>query len=140
MTCEAVQEKRGVLKDFFVSVCGLSVGQIESLAPTGGQRRLKVTGDDYQFSGGLGRWRRQFRPKAGWPRGRAAADDHQTAIPKTDERVSRDRKRDEQCHEGGDEPPDRAQVFAGCPSAGGTAGQAHLANARGSAGGDLAPS
>ena len=39
--------------------------------------------------------------------GRAAADDHQTTIPKTDERVSRNRKRDEQCHEGGNEPPDR---------------------------------
>ena len=72
--------------------------------------------------------------------GRAAANDHQTAIPKTDERVSRNRKRDEQCHEGGHEPPDRAEVFAGWPTAEGAAGQAHLANARRSAGGDLAAS
>src|ERR1019366_463624 len=106
--------------------------------PEIGWRRLKVTGDDYQFSGGLEMMAAAVTPEAGWPPGRAATDDHQTTIPKTDERESSNRKRDEECHEGGNEPPDRAQVFAGWPTAAGAAGQTHLANPRRSAGGDLA--
>src|ERR1019366_97084 len=72
--------------------------------------------------------------------GEVAADDNQTTIPTTNERKSRDWKREYQRPESGDEPADGAQVFEGRPIAGRTASQAHLADADRSAGEDLAQS
>src|ERR1035437_692415 len=71
---------------------------------------------------------------------RAAANDHKTTIPKTDERVSTNWERNGQCHEGGREPPDSAEVFGCGPPPERAASQAHLANARRLPGGDLAAS
>ena len=47
--------------------------------------------------------------------GGAAGNDHQTAIPKTDEQLSRDWKRNEQRPEGGHEPSDGPQVYCKRP-------------------------
>jgi hypothetical protein len=49
-------------------------------------RQLEHSSDDYWSAGGLGMMRRRLAPRPG-DLGAAAANDHQTAIPTTDERV-----------------------------------------------------